>query len=123
MTGIPVKNPFELFEYHLNIMCNFDILQKDQHGFVVKCKSCNKIRWNFGNVVVNCDEQEFQQLVSVVERETMRHVRSDSDTTRTIFLEHPSGSYNLVFNSQEIRNFNRLLQESYITNEIGKLLQ
>ena len=104
-------------------MCNFTVLQKDQYGFVVKCKSCNKIRWSFGNLVVNCDEHEFRQLVSLVEVETLKHIKSDTESARTIFLEHPSGSYNLVFNSQEIRNFNRLLQESYITNEIGKLLQ
>ncbi len=117
------KKQVELVEYHLNTMCNFDILQKDQHGFVVKCKSCNKIRWCFGNLVVNCDENEFQQLVTAVETETRKHIKSDTDTGRNIFLEHPAGSFNLVFNSREIRNFNRLLQESYITNEIGKLLQ
>lgn len=73
--------------------------------------------------MVNCDENEFQQLVNAVEVETQKHIKSDTDTGRTIFLEHPAGAFNLVFNSREIRNFNRLLQESYITNEIGKLLQ
>ncbi|MBK6643269.1 MAG: hypothetical protein IPG39_19530 [Bacteroidetes bacterium] len=49
---------------------------------VIKYDGC------FGNLVVNCDENEFQQLVTVVETETRKHIKSDTDTD-AIFSEHP----------------------------------
>ncbi|MBL0340540.1 MAG: hypothetical protein IPP71_06245 [Bacteroidetes bacterium] len=104
-------------------MCDYKVLYKDSSGYVVKCESCNSLQLAFGNVSFPIKESDFVILYSVVERELENRVEDTDQLIRKIYLVIPGSKTSLVFNLFELKNFQHLLQEAHLQNEINILLQ
>jgi len=104
-------------------MCEYKVLIQDHSGYVVKCGSCDRLKIAFGNIAFCMKEIDFVNLWAVLESKKEFHQNDTELRCRKIYLEIPGSHVNMVFSIEELNGFHHLLTESYMTNEINKLIQ
>ncbi len=104
-------------------MCKYSVLAQDHLGYVVKCGSCDQYKVAFGNIVFCIKELDFVNLWSVLEAKKDFHLNDTDLQCRKIYLEIPGSHVSMVFSIEELNGFHNMLSESYMTNEINKLIQ
>jgi hypothetical protein len=103
-------------------MCNYHIIHHNEHGYIVKCKGCARLKLAFGTTSLSMDEDEFYDFKQVTEHYYELQRDCECRTYKQVQIPTATKSITLVYTIEEIERLISLMDEAYINMEVQKLL-
>jgi hypothetical protein len=109
-----------MFEDHSN---NEIILDENELGSIIQCKSCEKIAITINNILYVCDEKEFQSLFEMVELidQQLEDYIFEIMNKKFVVIDTRIKKINLIFSLNQFEQLTELMNQSKYMKEVHKL--
>ncbi len=105
-------------------MCQYHTWFRDEEqGFVVECAQCHKIQVAFGMLLASFSESEFHRFRSYIRTRLYETIPDAHINDKTIMLNTPCESLNLLFSYRELNDFHEMLEQADTEMKTQKMLQ
>jgi hypothetical protein len=93
-------------------MCCYRTLQKNEHGYVVKCNKCAHLHVAFGNTVMAFTTDQFHEFVRTVRDCNQANSNCTNRHAKMIQIPTAARSITLVYSINEIQQLLALLEKA-----------
>lgn len=103
-------------------MCRYKIYHQSDHGYIVRCHSCEHIQLAFGTSVMTYTREQFNEFVDSVYEYYTAYQHECSRKQKTIRIPTLSASISLAFSLNELEILMNMLEEAAVLIETDKIL-
>lgn len=93
-------------------MCCFKSLCTHEHGYVVRCASCDHIHVGFGSTVLAFSQDQFCEFVNTIQGYYDYNKDTDQPEVKSIQIPTVARSIFLLYSFKELALFRDLLQKA-----------
>ncbi len=101
--------------------CDYKILHHNEHGYVVRCERCQKIKLAFGTCALTMGRSKFSEFVDTVQKYIDVTPEYGFPHQKRIQIPTTCSEIQLVYTTTEVKNLYDLVEEAYLSLEIEQL--
>lgn len=103
-------------------MCDYNVLVKNNKGYVVKCEKCGSFCVAFGNIVMQLNDEDFEDIRNLIDRYCERYQNRKNHQCRDIWIHSKMENLRFVFSYKELTEFQNLLHTAQLLLEVERLV-
>ncbi len=95
-------------------MCKYEVLARNENGFVTRCRHCGCFNVAFGNLSLSQYEGELRSFCQLVQRYKRTWRKRTASNVKEIRIDTPMPNFQLLFCYQELLELNDLLTRAVL---------
>lgn len=106
-----------------NDLKNFSNLVCGDNYFVSQCRKCDKIKFNFNNVLFDMSPEKFREFAKLLNSITHNNAYAADENALILINYNDQKELTLIFDREEFAEIKKIIHESILLMDVNELIE